>query len=183
MSGLPEVRRADKLMLDEEARAFLEGGYCGRMATVGPDGWPYVVPLLYVVMDGKIFTHNTRAVGHLRENVDHEERVCFEVDAPGQVFPYGRFECDTSVAYESVVVFGRTSVVEDEETKARFCRELMRKYGDGQWGRPEAIFPRLPLITVYATTIERITGKRTPLPAPEERWPAVDRTRTPNAGT
>ena len=29
--------------------------------------------------------------------------------------------------------------------------------------------------------IERLTGKRTPLPPLSEQWPAQDRTRTPNA--
>ncbi len=101
MSGLPQVRRADKLMKEVRAREVLEKGFCGRLATVGADGWPYCVPLLYVLQEGDILVHNTRAKGHLRENVDHEPRVCFEVDEPGEVFPYGRFECDSSVAYAS----------------------------------------------------------------------------------
>src|SRR5438132_602934 len=121
MSALPEVRRKDKLMPEEEARAVLEQGFCGRLGTVGEDGYPYVVPLLYVWQDGEIWVHNTRARGHLRQNVDHEPRVCFEVDEPGAVFPYGRFECDTSVSYKSVIAFGRIRVVEEPEEKARFC--------------------------------------------------------------
>ena len=58
MSGAPQVRRADKLMTDERARETLERGFCGRLATIGEDGWPYCVPLLYVCMDGQIFVHN-----------------------------------------------------------------------------------------------------------------------------
>ncbi|HLY66190.1 MAG TPA: pyridoxamine 5'-phosphate oxidase family protein, partial [Chloroflexota bacterium] len=61
MTMPPEVRRADKRMTDDEALAALEAGFCGRLGTVGPDGWPYVVPLLYVWMDGRIYTHNTKA--------------------------------------------------------------------------------------------------------------------------
>ncbi len=64
MSDAPQVRRADKLMAEERARETLERGFCGRLATVGEDGWPYCVPLLYVCMDGEIFVHNTRARGH-----------------------------------------------------------------------------------------------------------------------
>jgi len=128
MSGAPQVRRADKLMVEASARETLERGFCGRLATVGKDGWPYCVPLLYVLIDGEIFVHNTRAKGHLRENVDHEPRVCFEVDEVGEVFPYGRFECDSSVAYASVVAFGRIRVVEDLTTRRRFFDALMAKY-------------------------------------------------------
>jgi uncharacterized protein len=168
-------------MSDEDARQFLQQGFCGRLGTVGEDGYPYVVPLLYVCMGGKIYVHNTRAIGHLRMNVDHNPKVCFEVDRAGDVFPYGRFECDTSVSYRSVVVFGQIRVTEDREEKSRFCNELMRKYADPAWDRPREFYPRLDLITVYVIEIERMTGKETPLPEVSEQWPATDRTRTPDA--
>jgi nitroimidazol reductase NimA-like FMN-containing flavoprotein (pyridoxamine 5'-phosphate oxidase superfamily) len=110
VSDAPRVRRADKLMPDDAARALLQQGHTVRIATVGADGWPYVVPLLYVCVGAEVWVHNTIARGHFRENVDHDARVCFEVDAAGDVFPYGRFECDTSVAYRSVVGFGRIRI-------------------------------------------------------------------------
>ena len=181
MSNAPQVRRTDKLMPESMAREALARGFAGRLATVGADGWPYVVPLLYVWIDGEIWVHNTRARGHLRENVDHEPRVCFEVDEPDEVFAYGRFECDTSVAYRSVLAFGRIRIVEDRERKAAFCDALLAKYGDPGWKRPEGFYPRVDQITVYAIAIERLSGKQTPLPAAQDRWPAADHTKTPNA--
>lgn len=181
MSGSPQVRRADKLMAEERARAVLERGFCGRLATVGEDGWPYCVPLLYVCMDGKVFVHNTIARGHLRANVDREARVCFEIDEVDEVFAYGRFECDSTVAYRSVIVFGRIRVVEDLETKRRFCDGLMAKYAKKDWKRPKGFYPRIDQITVYAIAIERMSGKETPLPKASEQWPAVDHTKSPNA--
>jgi uncharacterized protein len=181
MSSAPQVRRADKLMAEGRARETLERGFCGRLATVGEDGYPYCVPLLYVWMDGQVYLHNTRVRGHLRANVDHESRVCFEVDESGEPFAYGRFECDSTVAYRSVIVFGRIRVVEDKETKQRFCEGLMAKYAKKDWDRPKGFFPRIDQITVYAVTIERMSGKETPLPEVSQRWPAVDHTKTPNA--
>jgi len=186
MSGPPPIRRTDKAMDDARARALLAAGYAGRLATVGKDGWPYCVPLLYVWMDGEVWVHNTAAMGHLRANVDHEARVCFEIDEPGETFAYGRFECDSSVAYRSVVAFGRIRVVVERADKQRFCEGLMAKYARPDWDKPEAqrpkgFFPRLDHITVYAIAIERITGKETPLPAPADQWPGTDMTKTPNA--
>src|SRR5262249_13256559 len=125
---LAQVRRADKMMEAERAREVREKGFCGRLATIGEDGWPYCVPLLYVLMEGDILVHNPRAKGHLRENVDHEPRVCFEVDEPGEVFPYGRFECDSSVAYASVIAFGRIRVVEDLASRDPFFAALLPNY-------------------------------------------------------
>ena len=181
MSGSPQVRRADKVMAEERARETLERGFCGRLATVGEDGWPYCVPLLYVCMDGEVFVHNTRAKGHLRANVDREPRVCFEIDEAGEVFAYGRFECDSTVAYRSVIVFGRIRVVEDLPTRQRFFNALMAKYAKKDWERPKGFYPRIDQITLYAIKIERMSGKETPLPEAVERWPAVDHTKSPNA--
>ncbi len=181
MSSLPPVRRADKLMADEEVRALLARGYCARLATVGADGYPYCVPLLYVVVDDEIWLHNTAARGHLRANVEHEARVCLEVDEQGEVFPFGRFECDTSIAFASVVIFGRIRIVEDAAAKQRFFEALMAKYGDPAWQRAPDYFPRTHLTTVYAIAVERVTGKATALPPAAQRWPAVDRTTSPNS--
>jgi nitroimidazol reductase NimA-like FMN-containing flavoprotein (pyridoxamine 5'-phosphate oxidase superfamily) len=181
MSAPPEMRRTDKLMSEERALETLAKGYCGRVATVGADGYPYCVPLLYVWMDGAIYVHNTRAAGHLRANVDHNGRVCFEMDEPGEVFPYGRFECDTSVAFKSVIAFGTISVVEDDATKRRFFDALMAKYAKADGERPKQFYPRLDQVTLYAIAVERITGKETPLPATAQQWPALDRTKSPGA--
>lgn len=181
MSSAPQLRRADRQMSDARVEEFLARGYCGRLATVGADGFPYIVPLLYVWMDRKIYTHNTRAPGHLRANVDANPRACFEIDEPGEVFGYGRFECDTAVSYASIVAFGSVSVVEDRTEKERFCRALIDKYAAHVSGRPKSFFPRLDLIAVYAMTIERMTGKESVLPAAADQWPARDNTKTPNA--
>ena len=48
MSSPTQVRRADKLMPDERVLEMISSAYAGRLASVGPDGWPYIVPLLYV---------------------------------------------------------------------------------------------------------------------------------------
>lgn len=181
MSTPPRVRRTDRVLADEAARETLARGFCGRLATVGADGYPYCVPLLYVWMDGEVWVHNTRARGHLRANVEHDARVCFEVDEPGEVFAYGRFECNSTVAYRSVVLFGRIRVVEERPAKQRFCEALMAKYAKPDWDRPKGFFPRLDEITVYAVAVERLTGKALALPAAAQQWPAVDMTKSPNA--
>lgn len=173
MSEAPPIRRSDKLMPEARVAELLASGYCGRLATVGADGWPYVCPLLYVWLDGEIWLHNTRAQGHLRSNIDHDARVCFEIDEAGEVFPYGRFDCDTTIAYRSVVAFGILRVVEAPARKAAFFDALMTKYFPQASGRPCGVYPRLDDTTVYAIAVERMTGKQTPLPPPASagrRW-------------
>lgn len=181
MSSPGQLRRTDKQMSDDGVRDLLTRGYCARLATVGPDGLPYVVPLLYVYMGEQLYVHTTRATGHFRANIEHDPRVCFELDEPGDVFAYGRFECDTAIAFRSVIATGTVRIVEDREEKARFCSALMQKYARHLSDRPPAFFPRLDYITVYALHLDRVTGKETSLPAVGEQWPALDRTKSPSA--
>jgi uncharacterized protein len=181
MSKAPEIRRVDKLMSDAGIEEMMTRAYSGRLGTVSADGWPYVCPLIFVWLGGEVWVHNTSAIGHLRSNVEHQSKVCFEVDEPGEVFPYGRFECDTSIAYRSVVAFGHIRIVNDQAQKAAFFDALMKKYSSQELGRPKGFYPRLEQVTVYAIGIERLTGKETVLPAIEGRWPSVDNTKSPHA--
>jgi nitroimidazol reductase NimA-like FMN-containing flavoprotein (pyridoxamine 5'-phosphate oxidase superfamily) len=99
------------------------------------------------------------------------------MDEPGEIFPYGPIECDTNIAYRSIVAFGRIRVIEDRGQKQRFFAALMEKYRDPDWDRPRDSFPRIDQTTVYALAIEQLTGKETPLPPPEAQWSASGRTK------
>jgi uncharacterized protein len=129
MSSPPSMRRVDRLMTEDKARKFLKSGFAGRLATVSEDGSPYCLPFLYVWMNGRLFFYNPIARGHLRANVDHDQRICFLVDEPEKVFDYGRFECDTGLAYRSVIVFGTIEIIDDVSSKQQFFEALMAKYG------------------------------------------------------
>lgn len=177
----PQLRRQDRLLPDLEARELIARAYCGRLASVGADGSPYIVPLLHVVAADEIMVHNAAVRGHLRQNVEREARVCYEVDEPLKVFDYGRFECDTGLAYRSAIAYGRIRIIDDRAAKNRFLDALLAKYGTGTPGRPKSFYPRLDEVTVYAIAVERITGKHCPLPPLAEQWPALDRTKSPNA--
>jgi nitroimidazol reductase NimA-like FMN-containing flavoprotein (pyridoxamine 5'-phosphate oxidase superfamily) len=181
MSNAPRVRRADLEMDEAGVRGLLERGFCGRLATVGADGWPYALPLLYVLMDQQIYMHNAQAPGHLRRNLDYDPRACLAIDEPGEVFGYGRYLCDTTISYASVLVFGTVRVVGDAAEKRRFCTALMDKYGVAIEGRPRDFFPRLEHIAVYAMRMERMSGKHISLPGSAARWPLQDRTKSPGA--
>jgi len=157
---LPEMRRKDRAMTAEDSLALLERGYCGRMATAGPDGWPYVVPRVYVLHNGAIYFHATTAHGHTWVNLMHNPKVCFEVDEPGTIHPTGdESECDTSIDFASVVAFGTCALVEDPTEKTEALHALMAKYADPAWKRP-AGFPMEKVTAVFRIDIGRMTGKR-----------------------
>jgi hypothetical protein len=176
----PNLRRADMAMTEDDMLRALAGGFAGRLATVSEDGYPYCVPMLYIWADNQVFLHGTSAGGHLQSNLRREPRVCFELDEPDEVFDYGRFECDSGLAYRSVILFGTIRFAGDTATKQWFCERLMEKYGKPNSIRPKNFFPRLDVINIYAMTVERMTGKARLLPALSEQWPAKDQTRTPH---
>ena len=167
-------------MSDQRMMETLARGYSGRLATISEDGFPYCIPLLYRWIDGEVYVHTSSARGHFRANIERNTRVCFEVDEQEGVFDYGRFECDSGLAYQSICLFGRIRIVEDKEVKQRFCEALMAKYGKPDTKRPKDFFPRIDVITVYAINVERMTGKECSMPPISEQWPAKDRTKTPN---
>lgn len=175
-----QLKRQDKAMSREEAETFLASSFCGRTGTLGPDGYPYVVPNLFTWQEGQIYLHTARYEGHFLTTVRHHAQVSFEVDEPGEIFPYGHIECDTSVSYRSVIVFGHIRIVEDTEEKLRFYRAFMDKYAPaGSWGREKDSLPRVAGTVVYAVTPEALTGKEGRLPPLHERWPARNHTASP----
>lgn len=175
-----QLRRADKIMTTEEIDAFLKEAFCGRTATIGADGYPYVVPNLFVWHEGTVYLHTTRHPGHFAANVKHCSRVSFEVDEPGEVFPYGNIECDTSVSYRSVILFGQIQMLTSDDEATKFFTRFMTKYAPpDSWGREVGSFPRLRATIVYAITPELITGKNGVLPPLADRWPARNNTLSP----
>lgn len=174
------VRRKDKEMPEAEARAMLASAKLAHFATIGADGDPYVVPNLFVYADGAIYLH-TSSAGHFCRNVEHFARVSVAIADIGTIFPYGEFECDTTASYASVVVFGSIRIVAERAAKAQFFDRFMAKYADPAWDRPKGFYPRLDQVTVYRIAIERMTGKKGPLPGAQQQWPALNLTKSPGA--
>src|SRR5215469_6714386 len=176
-----QLRRKDKEMSVEEVEHLLHRLPLAHFATVGPEGEPYVVPNLFVYAERQIYLHTAAAIGHFRRNVGRDPRISLTATEMGQVFPYGRFECDTSAGYASIVGFGRIHLLDDAGAKVRFFDRFLDKYADPAWGRPKSFYPRLDAVAVYAIVLEHITGKKAPTPPETERWPARDRTKSPGA--
>jgi nitroimidazol reductase NimA-like FMN-containing flavoprotein (pyridoxamine 5'-phosphate oxidase superfamily) len=170
------MRRTDKAMTPEEIDALLSRVFCGRTATVGADGYPYLVPNLFVWRAGEVYLHTALSEGHFIANVRLSDRICFEADEPGEIFPYGHVECDTSVSYRSVIVFGRIRIVEEEAEKTAFYQAFLQKYApEESWGREKGSFPRMRSTIVYAITPDAVTGKEGRLPPLADRWPNSNR--------
>jgi len=126
MTPFRKIRRRDRERTAGDGLAMLARADHGVLATVGPDGWPYAVPLNHVLMDGMIYIHCAQQ-GHKLENIAHEERVSYCAIASATVAP-----AELTTRYESAIVFGRAALVTDAAEKERalvalairFCGEL-----------------------------------------------------------
>lgn len=150
-----QMRRKDRQLAGEEARAILEAGEYGILATVGEDGQPYGTPLSYVVADNSIWFHCAREGRKLRD-IAREPRVCFTVVGRTKPVYSGSF----TTLYESAMVFGTASRVTDDEAKWRILELLCRKYLPDDMDKFKAdVSVSLRVTDIWRISIDVITGK------------------------
>jgi uncharacterized protein len=154
-----QMHRIGRLMPDDEARSFLRNQRVAHVATVGDDGWPYVVPLIYIYEGGdRLFVHTGNHGGHFERNIMKHGRACVEVAEMGPIHPGRPYACNSSLVYSSVVTFGPVQVIDDESRKTWFFDRVLEKYGEAEW-RFEPGYPHLGRIVLYEQLIEIMTGK------------------------
>lgn len=129
----------------------------GSLATVGPDGAPYVVTVNYVYHDGKIYLHGALA-GKKMENIAHEPRVCFEVHVLEEISPAAA-AIEFSTHYRSVIVHGRASQILDPAAKREALVVLTTRYADDNPFSPPSE-EDITATAVLQIEIEEMTGKQ-----------------------
>ncbi len=154
---LPEYEQ-DNIWIVE----FLRRSKIGHIATRW-DEQPFITPntFWYDEEQHEIIFHSN-IVGRIRANTERHPEVCFEVSEYGQLLP-SNIALEFSMQYESVIVFGKIRIVEDEEEKKSRLYGLIEKYFPGM--RPgEEYRPitdkELKRTSVYVIGIESWSGKR-----------------------
>jgi PPOX class probable F420-dependent enzyme len=122
------LSRRDQIVLtDEEAAAFLDEQRVVTCATIGPRGWPHLMPLWYVVRDGTLWAW-TYAKSQKVRNVERDPRCTLQLEAGGGVYAELR-----GIMIEADAVIHR-----DLDTVAGVGAELTTRYGGTQAG-PEVL--------------------------------------------
>jgi PPOX class probable F420-dependent enzyme len=106
-------RRAQIEMSEEELRAFLAEHKVMQVATVGPRGWPHVVPLWYVPYGIEVRGW-TYAKSQKARNLERDPRATVAIEDGVQYHELRglMFECDVELERETerVVVYGEALV-------------------------------------------------------------------------
>jgi nitroimidazol reductase NimA-like FMN-containing flavoprotein (pyridoxamine 5'-phosphate oxidase superfamily) len=115
------IRRRDREITFQEAKAILNKAEYGVLSTVDNDGQPYGVPLSFVYSNGSIYFHCALS-GQKLENIENNAKVSFCVVGNTNVLP-DKFATE----YESVVAFGVASEIKGAE-KLSAMLWLLEKY-------------------------------------------------------
>ena len=165
-TATPDLRgrmyRERRLMQPAETTEFLRRQKVANVGTVDANGWPYVVPLVYIYEGGDLlYLHTGDQKGHFLTNVQYNPRICVEVSEIGDLHRGKPYACNSALVYTSVVVFGTVRILhgtESREKKQWFLDQLLAKYGQPDWTF-EPGYPLIDRIILYEQKIEMVTGK------------------------
>jgi nitroimidazol reductase NimA-like FMN-containing flavoprotein (pyridoxamine 5'-phosphate oxidase superfamily) len=170
---LPEYRHDDDWI-----RAFLHKTRVGHIASTWGDQ-PFLTPsnFWFDEANHRIIFHSNIS-GRVRANLERNPKVCLEVSEMGKLLP-SNVALEFSLQYRSVLVFGRTHILEDPEEKRTALYGLIKKYFPemeaGKEYRP-ITDKELKRTTVYAIEIESWSGKENWKDKADQsdEWPALD---------
>lgn len=148
------MRRKDREIDQKDAMELLVLGDYGTLSTIGEDGYPYGLPVNYVVMGDRIYIHCAKEGQKLR-NIGYSDKVSFSVVGKTRVVPE-----EFSTNYESAVVYGWAQFITGEE-KGKALIAFIEKYAPKRIEEGRAYIARMgEATTVIGIEIERLTGKR-----------------------
>jgi nitroimidazol reductase NimA-like FMN-containing flavoprotein (pyridoxamine 5'-phosphate oxidase superfamily) len=122
-------RRAQIAMTPDEVQAFLETERVLVCATNGPNGFPHLMPLWYVLRDGEVWAW-TFAKSQKVRNLERDDRATLQVE--------------TGESYDQLrgaMIEARTRVLRNVEDVAALGEDIFRRYAgdaDGEIG-PEVV--------------------------------------------
>ena len=149
------MRRIRQQISVEECVRILREEKRGVLSLAGEDGYPYGIPMnhWYNPEDGKLYFHGAKE-GHKLDALRKDNRVSYCVWDAGY-----RREGEWALNVNSVVAFGRISLVTDEEKVKLICEKLCRKFTDDEEYIERELRNALPRVQCLELVIDHMTGK------------------------
>lgn len=163
------LRRKDRAVTTEEAWEILKRGNYGTLAVTGDGGFPYAIPINYVLLGDMLYLH-TGKQGHMLDCIQRDSRVCFSVVPFAQLVPDHATEI-----YESAIVFGEAAIVEDPQERQAVLEALVYQLGTLSQELGEAYLAK----NAHRTNLIRITPLHISGKSYRNYIPIQDRLKTP----
>ena len=150
-----KMRRFKQQISKEECAQILREQPRGVLSMIGDDGYPYGIPLdhWYCEEDNRLYFHCAK-VGHKIDAITACDKVSYCVMDEGF-----RRDGEWALNINSVVVFGRMRIVEDEEKKREICTNLVRKFTDDEAYLQKELASAFGRVNCLELAIEHMTGK------------------------
>lgn len=143
-------RTKTHLLTQEQISELLERAQVGRLGTLSKEGYPYVVPMHFVYFNTKIYLHGL-PMGEKIDNIKYNSHVCFEVDEMLSLLDEGvENVCDVNSAFNSIIIQGHASIVEDFDEKNEALLKIVEKF------TPHLMTKEMPSKMIKATAVIRI---------------------------
>lgn len=148
-----KMRRFKQQISDEKCFEILKNEPRGVMAFHGEDGYPYAIPLNFVLIGRELYFH-CAAEGHKIDAIKADNRVSFCVMDSGF-----KREGEWALNINSVVIFGKISFVTDAGEKELALRTLGNKYDPSPEHVEKEVAKYLERVCILKLSIDHISGK------------------------
>ena len=150
-----EMRRKRQQLTEAECVEILMKNTSGVLAVLGDNGYPYAVPLSYVYDSSSLYFHCAKS-GHKLDAIKSCDKVSFCVIDQDLVAPE-----KYTTYFRSVIIFGRASVVDQEDEIRSAIEKLVIKYhpDDSKDNRDSVIEKEHKAMCMVKIQIEHMTGK------------------------
>ena len=151
-----QARMKANQLTAEQIHTILSEEQVGRLATLNDTGFPYITPVHFAYINGKIYIHGL-IKGQKIENIQKNGKVCFEVERMGKLLLADQ-PCDVNTEYASVIILGEAHLLNEERQKIEALNAIVAKYAPTLTGKA---FPAnmLAATSVIEITVVECTGK------------------------
>ena len=149
------IRRKKREIDIKAAEQLLHNSRRGVLAVNGDGGYPYAIPINYFYDSEaqKIYFHGAR-VGHKIDAIKACDKVCFTVYGNETVK-----EESWAPFLQSVVVFGRCHLMENNEKTMKLLKQFAMKYYPNETIADEEIESSGKAVQFFEIEIEHMSGK------------------------
>ncbi len=150
-----KMRRFKQQIPEEECLRVIQKVPRGVLSVLGDEGYPYGMPMnhWYCEADGHLYFHGAKE-GHKLDAIANCDKVSYCVFDEGY-----RKDGDWSLNINSVIIFGRLRIVEDEEKMREICTELTRKFTDDEAYLKKEMESAFSRVCCLELIPEHMTGK------------------------
>lgn len=121
-------RMKTRQLTAEQIEELLLKSEVGCLATLNSNGTPYVVPIHFLYKDGLIYFHGLPK-GQKVANIQARPEISMTVyQTEGLILDQKGQPCDTNTKYQSVVLAGLASLIEDPVSKKEILTGIAAKY-------------------------------------------------------